>query len=152
MSHHNVAKKHDAAAVHELLSGSGYSDKAIEYYFNQPNMGSVPDANQVTDMTGTCGDTMRVYLKVDRGRIKTAKALALGCPGLVAATMVAMELVEGKTIKQAQRITDLDILRILEPLPDEKKHCIRLAVQALQKTIDAYGRDTKRQGSKREGE
>lgn len=148
MNHHDVAVKRDAVAIYELLSGSGYSDKAIEYYFNQPNMGSVPDADQLTDMTGTCGDTMRVYLKVARGRIKTAKALALGCPGLVAATMVALEWIQGKTITQARRITDRDILRILEPLPDEKKHCIRLAVKAVQETIDAYDRNRKSQSRK----
>ena len=130
----------DTVVIYNLLSSSGYSDKAIEYYLNQPGMGSMPDADQVTDLTGTCGDTMRVYLKVARGRIKDGKAIVLGCPGLVASTMVALELAKGKTIKQAQKIKDQDILQVLAPLPDEKKHCIRLAVKAVQETIDEYSR------------
>ena len=62
----------------ELLSGSGYSDKAITYFLDKTNMGCLPDADQVTELTGPCGDTMRVYLKLENGRIKDAKIEVLG--------------------------------------------------------------------------
>lgn len=129
----------DTDSVQEMLAGSGYSDKAIEYYLNRPKMGSLPDANQVSELTGPCGDTMKIYLKLDNGRIEDAKIQVLGCPGAVASAMVAMELATGKTIEEAQNIRDRDIFRILEELPDQKQHCIRLAVKTLQKALDEYG-------------
>jgi len=102
-------------------------------------MGTLSDANQVSELTGACGDTMRVYLKVDQGRIMDAKMQVLGCPGAVASAMAAMELIKGKTIEQAKRLTDRDIFRVLEQLPDQKQHCIRLAVKTVQKALDEYG-------------
>lgn len=129
----------DTDSVQEMLAGSGYSDKAIEYYLNRPKMGSLPDANQVSELTGPCGDTMKIYLKLENGRIEDAKIQVLGCPGAVASAMVAMELATGKTIEEAQNIRDRDIFRILEALPDQKQHCIRLAVKTLQKALDEYG-------------
>ncbi len=71
----------DTDSIHEMLAGSGYSDKAIDYYLNRPKMGSLPDANQVSELTGPCGDTMKVYLKLDHGRIEDAKIQVLGCHG-----------------------------------------------------------------------
>ncbi len=129
----------DTDSVQEMLAGSGYSDKAIEYYLNRPKMGSLPDANQVSELTGPCGDTMKIYLKLDNGLIEDAKIQVLGCPGAIASAMVAMELATGKTIEEAQNIRDRDIFRILEELPDQKQHCIRLAVKTLQKALDEYG-------------
>lgn len=129
----------DSDSVQEMLAGSGYSDKAIEYYLNRPKMGSLPDANQVSELSGPCGDTMKIYLKLDNGRIEDAKIQVLGCPGVVASAMVAMELATGKTIEEAQNIRDRDIFRVLEALPDQKQHCIRLAVKTLQKALDEYG-------------
>ena len=129
----------DTDSVQEMLAGSGYSDKAIEYYLNRPKMGSLPDANQVSELTGPCGDTMKIYLRLDDGRIEDAKIQVLGCPGAVASAMVAMELATGKTIEEAHNIKDRDIFRVLEALPDQKQHCIRLAVKTLQKALDEYG-------------
>ena len=54
--------------IREMLSNAGYSDKAIQYYMEKPYMGVLPDADQVSEMTGTCGDTMAVYLKVAQKR------------------------------------------------------------------------------------
>ena len=55
--------------VKNMLSKAGYSDKAIQYYLEKPYMGSLPDADQVAEMTGTCGDTMAVYLKIADGKV-----------------------------------------------------------------------------------
>ncbi len=125
----------DKDAVREMLSGSGYSHKAIDYYLEQANMGSLSDANQVSELTGPCGDTMKVYLKTEEGRIQDAKIQVLGCPGAVASAMVAMDLAKGKTIEEAMEIKDRDILRVLEDLPEQKIHCIRLAVKTLEKAL-----------------
>ena len=128
----------DSEGIREMLSGSGYSDKAITYFLNRENMGSLPDANQVTELTGYCGDKMKIYLKLEDGMVKDAKIQVLGCPGAVASAMAAMDLIKGKTIEDALAIKDRDIFRMLEEIPDQKQHCIRLTVKTLQKAIDEY--------------
>jgi nitrogen fixation NifU-like protein len=129
----------ESESIQELLSGSGYSDKAITYFLNKKNMGSMPDADQVTELTGPCGDTMKIYLKLEDGKkIKDAKIQVMGCPGAVASAMAAMDLVKGMSIEDAMAIKDRDIFRILEAIPDQKQHCIRLTVKTLQKAIEEY--------------
>ncbi len=128
----------DSENIRELLSGSGYSDKAITYFLNKKNMGSLPDADQVTELTGFCGDTMRIYLKLEEGRINDAKIQVLGCPGAIASAMAAMELIRGKTIEEAMTIKDRDIFQMLEEIPDQKQHCIRLTNKTIKKAIEEY--------------
>jgi len=137
----DVAVVEDKGSVREMLSGSGYSQKAIDLYLEQANMGSLSDADQVSELTGPCGDTMKVYLKLEEGRIKDAKIQVLGCPGAVASAMVAMDLAKGKTVEEALEIKDRDIVRILEELPEQKVHCVRLAVKALEKALHDYAGD-----------
>lgn len=134
----DVAGVEDKGSVREMLSGSGYSQKAIDYYLEQSNMGSLSDADQVSELTGPCGDTMKVYLKLKEGRIQDAKIQVLGCPGAVASAMVAMDLAKGRTVEEALEIKDRDIVRILEELPEQKVHCVRLAVKALEKALNEY--------------
>jgi nitrogen fixation NifU-like protein len=124
--------------IRELLSGSGYSDKAITFFLNKKNMGILPDADQVTELTGFCGDTMRIYLKLEDGRITDAKIQVLGCPGAIASAMAAMELIRGKTIEEVMEIKDRDIFRMLEEIPDQKQHCIRLTNKTIKKAIEEY--------------
>ena len=89
-------------------------------------------------MTGHCGDTMKVYLKVADGRIEDMRYQVLGCPGAIASAMAAVELVRGKTLQEAKQLRDADIFQEIVDLPDQKQHCIRLSVKALQKAIDDY--------------
>ena len=124
--------------VYKMLSESGYSDKAIEYFQSKENLGILEEANQVTDITGPCGDTMKVSLDIDDYRIKDAKIQVLGCPGAVASGCAVIGLAKGKSLDEAKSI-DLDTLyHELEKLPDQKVHCARLAIKALHKTIDEY--------------
>jgi len=141
MKQADVTVVEDKGSVREMLSGSGYSQKAIDLYLEQANMGSLSDADQVSELTGPCGDTMKVYLKLEEGRIKDAKIQVLGCPGAVASAMVAMDLAKGKTVEEALEIKDRDIVRILEELPEQKVHCVRLAVKALEKALHDYAGD-----------
>jgi nitrogen fixation NifU-like protein len=138
--HENIGK--DIEDIQSLLSASGYASRAIDYFLYRPNMGTLTDANQITELTGPCGDTMKVYLKVDEGRIKEARMQVLGCPGAIASAMAGVDLVKGMTLEDAMAIKDRDIFRVLEGVPDEKQHCIRLTVKTLQKAIFEYqGRD-----------
>jgi len=139
MSQSRKITESDSESIQELLSGSGYSDKAITYFLNKKNMGSLPDADQVTELTGPCGDTMKISLKLEDGnKIKDAKIQVMGCPGAVASAMATMDLIRGKTIEDAMAIKDRDIFRILEEIPEQKQHCIRLTVKTLQKAIEEY--------------
>ena len=132
--------------VSEMLSNAGYSEKAIQYYLEKPYMGSLPDADQVSEMTGTCGDTMAVYLKVAQGKVTDVMYQVMGCAGAISAAMAVvdlikgkdLDLVKGKTIEDARSLEDGDIFRVLQDIPVKKHHCIQLAVKALHKTIDAY--------------
>ena len=138
MSHDHDLSQHDSASIRDMLSHSGYSQKAIDYFLDKPKMGTLPNADQVSELTGPCGDTMKIYLKMDNGHIEDARIQVLGCPGAVASAMVAMELVTGKTIEEARNIKDRDVFRVLEAVPEQKQHCIRLAIKTLQKALDEY--------------
>ena len=149
MSKEQAIENNDAACVHEMLSGSGYSEKAIRYYLERPYMGDLKNADQVSELTGHCGDTMKVFFKLDSaGRIEDARYQVLGCPGAIAAAMAAVDLVKGKTLDEAQNLTDRDIFRVLEDLPDQKQHCIRLAVKTLRKAIEEYNGNNRENSDK----
>ena len=124
--------------IRELLSSSGYADKAIDYFLNKKNMGSLPNADQVSELTGPCGDTMKIYLKLEDGKIKDAKIQVLGCPGAISSAMAALDLIKGMTLEDAMALKDRDIFRMLEDLPDQKQHCIRLTVKTIQKAVEDY--------------
>jgi len=128
-----------AEGVEQMLSQAGYSPKAIRYYIDRPYMGILPNADQVSQMTGTCGDTMGVYLRLDEeGRIRDVRYQVLGCAGAVSAAMALVDIVKGKTLAEAEKIDDGDVFQALEDIPAKKHHCIQLAVKTLHKAIKAY--------------
>ncbi|MBN2060082.1 MAG: iron-sulfur cluster assembly scaffold protein [Deltaproteobacteria bacterium] len=102
----------DDEGMRELLIGSGYSNKAVDYYLAKKNMGSLSDADQVTELTGPCGDTMKVYLKLEENMIKDAKIQVLGCPAAIASAMAAMDHVRGMSLDEAMKVKDRDIFRM----------------------------------------
>lgn len=140
--------KHDASDdVYEMLSDSGYSDKAIEYFQAKENMGVIEDADQVTDLVGPCGDTMKISLNISGEKISEAKMQILGCPGAVASGCAVANLAKGKTLEEAAKI-DLDVLyKELQKLPDKKIHCARLAIKTLQKALGEYAEKSRRKAA-----
>jgi len=128
----------EISSIREMLSSSGYADEAINYFLTKPNLGPLQGANHVTELTGPCGDTMKCFIKVDKGRIVDAKYQVLGCPGAVSAAMALADLVRGKTLSEALEVKDRDVFRRLVQIPDQKQHCIRLAVKTLEKAIKEY--------------
>ncbi|RLB43514.1 MAG: iron-sulfur cluster assembly scaffold protein [Deltaproteobacteria bacterium] len=134
--------------IYEMLSKSGYSDKAIEYFKSRESIGELPEADQVTDLTGPCGDNMKIYLKFDGDKIDDAKIQVLGCPGAIASGCAIATLAKGKSLEEARKI-DLDALyKELEKLPDKKIHCARLAVKTLQKALEQYSEKATEQRKK----
>ena len=80
---------------------------------------------QISELTGHCGDTMKISLKIDGEIIQDAKIQILGCPGAIASAMAAMDMIKGKSLDYALKMTDRDIFREIEDIPDQKQHCIR---------------------------
>ncbi|MBW2048053.1 MAG: iron-sulfur cluster assembly scaffold protein [Deltaproteobacteria bacterium] len=133
-----MEKQKPADDEYQMLSESGYADRAIRYFQARENFGVLEDADQVTDLTGPCGDTMKISLKIDGDRIEDARIQVLGCPGAVASGCALISLAKGKTLREAKQI-DLDELYAeLEKMPDQKVHCARLAIKTLQKTLEQY--------------
>ena len=138
MNKESNKKQWDTVVMEKMLAGSGYSAKAIRYFIEKPYIGEIPDADQISEMTGTCGDTMRIGLKIENGLILDARYQVLGCPGAIASAMALVDLIKGKKITDACKLNDGDVFRLLENLPDQKNHCIELAVKTFQKALNEY--------------
>jgi len=144
LSQESHEEQSNTVVMEKMLAGSGYSDKAIRYFIEKPYIGEIPDADQVSEMTGTCGDTMRICLKVGKGVILDARYQVLGCPGAIASAMAVVDLIKGKKIADARTLNDGDVFRLLENIPAQKNHCIELAVKTFHKALDEYTRQSKR--------
>ena len=128
----------DSKDQREMLLDCGYSEKAVQYYLEQPYMGSLSDADQESEMLGSCGDTMKIFLKIDHHQITDIRYQVLGCPGAISAAMAAVDLTKGKSLEEARNLNDGDVFNRLVDIPAKKHHCIQLAVKTLHKAIDEY--------------
>jgi nitrogen fixation NifU-like protein len=128
----------DDKGLVKLLEKAGYSQKAIDYYVNKVNVGVIEGAEGMDSSQGLCGDSMQVFLKVEENVIKDAKFQATGCAGAFASGSALTEIIKGKTLEKAKKVTEKDIVEHLECLPGPKIHCNHLAVDALRKTIESH--------------
>ena len=120
----------------ELLKDAGYSETVIELYRNKINVGIIMDPDVNLAYTGPCGDTMRLYLKIsDEDIVEDAKFQYLGCPEAASSGSAITSIVKGKTLEEAKRITEHDILLKLGGLPKSKLDCPKLAVTTLRRAI-----------------
>lgn len=100
-------------------------------------MGHIENADQISEKIGSCGDTMKVYLKVDENEIiDDVRYEITGCAGAISAAMAAVDLVKGKTLDEALIINDGDVFKVLENIPEKKHHCIQLAVKTMHLGIE----------------
>ncbi len=114
-------------------------DKAIEYYVNKVNVGEIEDHSTHFTYTGPCGDTMAMFLKIEEsGVINDAKFQAIGCAGAFASGSALTEMVRGKTLEEAGRIDEGDIVNHLGAIPEPKIHCACLAKRTLGFAIEDY--------------
>ncbi|MBM7623235.1 Fe-S cluster assembly scaffold protein NifU [Sporohalobacter salinus] len=116
-----------------------YSDKVMDHFQNPRNVGEIKDADGVGEVGNpTCGDIMKMYIKVKDDVITDIKFKTFGCGAAVATSSITTEIVKGKTIKEAQELTNSQVAEELDGLPPEKMHCSNLAADALQKAINNY--------------
>ncbi len=117
-----------------------FSERVVEEALNPKNVGMIEDPDGASRITGPCGDTMEIYLKIEDERIIEARFLTDGCGPTIACGSVLTELIRGKTVEGASRLNDEEILSVLGDLPEEHLHCPVLAVNTLKEAIADYRR------------
>lgn len=116
-----------------------YSDKVIEHFQNPRNVGEIVDYHGKGKAgSEVCGDMMEVYIKVAGGRIEDVKYKTFGCGAAVASGSMGTEMVKGKTVEEAMRITDEQVAEALGGLPEEKLHCSNLAAEGIRAAIEDF--------------
>ena len=110
-----------------------YSEKVIDHFSNPRNVGEIENADGVgTVGNSKCGDIMRMYLKVDdNGVITDCKFKTFGCGAAIATSSMATEMIKGKTLKEALKLTNKAVAEALDGLPPVKMHCSLLAEEAV---------------------
>ncbi|MEM3458401.1 MAG: iron-sulfur cluster assembly scaffold protein [Candidatus Bathyarchaeia archaeon] len=122
-----------------LMAELGYPKKAIQLYADKVNLGALKKPDIVTTYLGPCGDFIELHLKIGKASIiKNGKFCYVGCPGSAMSVSAMIELAKGKTVDEAKKITEQDIINALGGLPTEKLDCAKLAMTTLRKAIAEY--------------
>ena len=117
-----------------------YSDKVIDHFQNPRNVGEIEDASGVgTVGNAKCGDMMRLYLKINEEQVTIdCKFKTYGCGAAVASSSMATEMIKGKTVAEAMKLTNKAVMEALDGLPPEKEHCSLLAEETLHAALWDY--------------
>jgi nitrogen fixation NifU-like protein len=116
-----------------------YSDKVLEHFSNPRNVGEIENADGIGEVgSPACGDIMKMYIKVDGDVISDVKFKTFGCGAAIATSSMATELIKGKRIADALKLTNRAVVEALEGLPPVKIHCSVLAEQAIKAAISDY--------------
>lgn len=116
-----------------------YSEKVMDHFANPRNVGEIVDADGVGEVGNSkCGDIMRMYIKVEGNVIIDCKFKTFGCGAAIATSSMATELIKGKTIDEALKLTNKAVMEALDGLPAVKVHCSVLAEQAIKAALSDY--------------
>jgi nitrogen fixation NifU-like protein len=116
-----------------------YSEKVMDHFSNPRNVGELEDANAVGQVgNAKCGDIMKMYMKIEDDTIKDVKFKTFGCGAAIATSSMATELVKGKTIDEALKLSNKAVMEALDGLPPVKVHCSVLAEEAIAAAIQNY--------------
>lgn len=118
-----------------------YSEKVMDHFTNPRNVGEIVDADGVGEVgNAKCGDIMKMYIKVNEGIIDDVKFKTFGCGAAVATSSIATEMIKGKPIEEALKLTNKAVVEALDGLPAVKLHCSVLAEQAIKSALSDYYR------------
>ena len=115
-----------------------YSETVIDHAMNPRNVGNMPDANGFGWVTGPCGDTMEIWLRMRNGTIADATFWTDGCGTSIASGSMVTEMAKGKPAAEGLKVTQQDVLDALGGLPEESEHCALLAANALKEAVKNY--------------
>ncbi|MFH0870969.1 MAG: Fe-S cluster assembly scaffold protein NifU [bacterium] len=116
-----------------------YTEKVMDHFTNPRNVGEIENADGV-GLVGNpvCGDVMKLFIKVEDGRISDVKFKTFGCGAAIATSSMVTEMVKGKTLEEALALSNKAVAEALDGLPPNKMHCSNLAADALHKAIEDY--------------
>lgn len=118
-----------------------YSNKVMEHFANPKNVGELIDADGIGEVgNATCGDIMKMYIKVQDNVITDVRFKTFGCGAAIATSSIATEMIKGSTIEDALKLTNKAVVEALDGLPPVKVHCSVLAEQAVRSAIADYYR------------
>ena len=116
-----------------------YSNKVMDHFANPRNVGGLEGANAVGQVGNLkCGDIMKIYMKIEDDIIKDITFKTFGCGAAIATSSMATEMVKGKTIQEALKLTNSAVVEALEGLPPSKVHCSVLAEEAIKAALADY--------------
>lgn len=116
-----------------------YSREVMDHFLNPHNVGSIDQADGIGEVgNASCGDIMRIEIKVEDDKITDIKFQTFGCAAAIATSSMITEMVKGKTLAEAEKITNKKVAEALGGLPPAKMHCSNLAADALKKAIADY--------------
>jgi len=133
-----------------LAEQIGYNKEVLKRFTNPKNFGEIKDPDGVGQVGNPqCGDIMKIYFKVKDDKIKDIKFQTFGCVSAIAASDALCSIAKGRTIKEAKKITNKEIIDKLKGLPSIKVHCSVLGAEGLMKAIDNYEAKPKSNKSKK---
>lgn len=116
-----------------------YTEKVMDHFSNPRNVGEIENADGVGEVgNASCGDIMKIFLKVDDGVITDIKFKTFGCGAAIATSSMVTEMAMGKTLDEALQLTNAAVAEALDGLPAQKMHCSNLAADALHEAIKNY--------------
>ena len=116
-----------------------YSEKVMDHFRNPRNVGVIEDADGIGEVgNAKCGDIMKMYLKIDDDVVSDVKFETFGCGSAIASSSMATELIKGKPLKDAMKLTNKAVAEALDGLPAYKMHCSVLAEEAIQLALEDY--------------
>lgn len=118
-----------------------YSAKVMDHFANPRNVGEIENADGIGEVgNAKCGDIMKMYLKIEGGTIADVKFKTFGCGAAIATSSIATEMIKGKSITDALKLTNKAVVEALDGLPPVKVHCSVLAEQAVKSALSDYYR------------
>ena len=116
-----------------------YSEKVMDHFMHPRNVGVMEDADGVGEVgNAKCGDIMKIYLKIEDGIVKDVKFETFGCGSAIASSSMATEMIKGKPLDEALKLTNKAVVEALDGLPAHKMHCSVLAEEAIKAAVKDY--------------